>query len=182
MLFPLDLRPEIRDSPPMQIAKGTVASIHYKVATADGEHVDASKPGEPMPFLCGTGQIISGLEDALMGKRAGDAVSVEIPPERAYGVRDPDLDMAVPIAAFPEDVRGRLRAGMQFQAPHPSRNDEVIAFTIHGLRGEDVLVSGNHPLADKTLHFEVTIDSVRAATREEAEHGHAHGPHGHAHH
>ena len=166
----------------MQIAKGTVAAIHYKVATAEGEHIDASKPGEPMPFLCGTGQIIVGLEEALMGKKAGDRVSVQVPPERAYGVRDADLDMAVPVDAFPADVRERLRAGMQFQAEHPTKTGEIVVFTIHGRRGDDVLVSGNHPLADKTLQFEVTIDSVRAATKEEVEHGHAHGPGGAHHH
>jgi len=165
----------------MQIAKGTVASIHYKVATADGEHIDASQPGQPMPFLCGTGQIIVGLEEALLGKKAGDSLSVEIPPERAYGTRDADLDMAVPVDAFPEDVRDRLRAGMQFQAPHPVKNDQMVVFTIHGRRDDEILVSGNHPLADKTLRFEVTVDSVRAATSEEIEHGHAHGPGGHGH-
>jgi FKBP-type peptidyl-prolyl cis-trans isomerase SlyD len=166
----------------MIIAKGTVAAIHYKVATAEGEHVDASQPGQPLTFLCGTSQIIPGLEDALIGKSAGDEVAVDVAPERAYGVRDPGLDLAVPLEAFPEDVRGTLRVGLQFQAEHPTKDGEMVVFTIHGLRGQEVLVSGNHPLADKTLHFEVKIDSVRAATREEVEHGHAHGPGGHHHH
>lgn len=166
----------------MQITKGTVAAIHYKVATSEGEHVDASQPGQPLSFLCGTGQIIIGLEEALLGKQAGDALSVDIPPERAYGTRDADLDLAVPLDAFPEDVRQGLRAGMQFQAEHPKRQGEMVVFTIHGRRGDDVLVSGNHPLADKALRFEVTVDSVRAATADEISHGHAHGPGGHHHH
>ncbi len=165
----------------MQIAKGTVAAIHYKVATAEGEHIDASLPGQPMPFMYGTGQIIIGLEEALLGKQAGDAISVEITPERAYGLRNADLDMAVPISAFPADVRESIKPGMQFQAEHPTKAGETVTFTIHGRRGDEVLVSGNHPLADKTLHFEVTVDSVRAATREEREHGHSHGPGGHHH-
>lgn len=165
----------------MQIAKGTVATIHYKVATAEGEHIDASLPGQPMPFMCGTSQIIIGLEEALLGKQAGDVISVEVAPERAYGRRDADLDMAVPISAFPKDVRETIKAGMQFQAEHPTKVGEVVVFTIHGRRGDDVLVSGNHPLSDKTLRFEVTVDSVRAATKEEVAHGHAHGPGGHGH-
>lgn len=166
----------------MQIAKGTVAAIHYKVATAEGEHVDASQPGQPLTFLCGVSQIIIGLEEALIGKAAGDKVVVDVPAERAYGVRDPELDLAVPIDAFPEDVRGRIRAGMQFQAEHPKKAGEAVVFTIHGRRGDDVMVSGNHPLADKALHFEVEVESVRAATKDEVEHGHAHGPGGHHHH
>lgn len=166
----------------MQIAKGSVAAIHYKVATVEGEHVDASQPGEPLLFLCGTGQIVVGLEEALLGKQAGDSVTVDVPAERAYGKRDPALDLAVPLSAFPEDVRPQLRAGMQFQAEHPTKAGEVAVFTIHGRRGDDVLVSGNHPLADKDLHFEVTVDSVRAATKDEIAHGHAHGAGGHHHH
>jgi FKBP-type peptidyl-prolyl cis-trans isomerase SlyD len=166
----------------MQIANGTVVAIHYKVATAEGEHVDASQPGEPMSFLCGSGQIIIGLEEALMGKGAGDAIAVDVPAARAYGTRDPELDLAVPLTAFPEDARAQIREGMQFQAEHPTKAGEVAVFTVHGRRGEEVLVSGNHPLADKDLHFEVTIDSVRAPTKDELAHGHAHGPGGHHHH
>jgi FKBP-type peptidyl-prolyl cis-trans isomerase SlyD len=165
----------------MQIAKGTVASINYKVSTVEGEHVDASEPGKPLVFLCGVGQIIVGLESALIGKQAGDAVVVDVAPEHAYGRRDPGLDLAVPLDAFPEEVRGQLRAGMQFHADHPSKAGETVLFTIHGRRDQEVLVSGNHPLADKALHFEVTVDSVRAASKEELEHGHAHGAGGHHH-
>jgi FKBP-type peptidyl-prolyl cis-trans isomerase SlyD len=166
----------------MQIAKGTVAAIHYKVATAEGEHIDASQPGQPLHFLCGSGQIVIGLEEALLGKSAGDTVSVDVPAARAYGTRDSELDLAVPLTAFPEDVRERIREGMQFQAEHPTKDGEQVVFTIHGRRGDDVLVSGNHPLADKDLRFEVTVDSVRAATTDETAHGHAHGPDAHHHH
>jgi FKBP-type peptidyl-prolyl cis-trans isomerase SlyD len=165
----------------MLIAKGTVVAMHYRVATSEGEHVDASQPGQPLWYLHGTGQIISGLEDALAGKSAGDHVTAEVPAARAYGVRDPDLDLSVPRDAFPEDVRKVLAAGFQFQAGHPKRDGEVVLFTVHGLRGDDVLVSGNHPLVDKDLRFEVDIESVRLATPEETAHGHAHAPGMHHH-
>lgn len=165
----------------MQIAKGTVVAIHYKLSSPEGEHIDASQPGQPLSFMCGVGQIIVGLEEALIGKAVGDKLTVDVPPERAYGVRDADLDLSVPLDAFPADARGRLRAGMQFQAPHPKKDGEMVVFTIHGRRDKEVLVSGNHPLADKTLHFEVEVAEVRAATKEEIEHGHAHGPGGHHH-
>lgn len=165
----------------MKIAKGSVAAIHYKVATAEGEHVDASQPGQPLTFLCGVSQIIIGLEEALIGKQAGDKVVVDIPAERAYGSRDPDLDLAVPMSAFPVEARGQIKAGMQFQADHPKKDGEVVVYTVHGRQGDEVMVSGNHPLADKNLHFEVEIDSVRAATTEEVQHGHSHGAGGHHH-
>ena len=180
--FGLEERPLPHAHRTMQISKGTVAAISYKVSTSEGEHVDASQPGEPLTFLCGMGQIVIGLEEALLGKQTGDAVAVDVTPERAYGVSDPGLNLSVPSSAFPEDVRERLRPGMQFQAEHPTKEGETVVFTIHAIQDGDVLVSGNHPLADKTLHFEVTVESVRAATKEELEHGHAHGPGGHHHH
>ncbi|MCS6970958.1 MAG: peptidylprolyl isomerase [Planctomycetota bacterium] len=158
----------------MQIAKDTVARIHYRVSSLDGQCIDESAPGRPLSFLCGAGQIIVGLEEALVGKQAGDRVEVEVPPERAYGLRDPDLDLAVPIQAFPPELRGRLRAGMQFSAPHPRRQQEMVVFTIHGRRGDEILISGNHPLVGMALRFEVTVESVRAATAEELAHGHPH--------
>lgn len=165
----------------MKITPGIVAAIHYKVATADGEHIDASQPGQPLTFLCGVSQIISGLEEALIGKVAGDKVVVDIPVEKAYGVRDPALDLVVPLSAFPEKARGQLKPGMQFQAEHPQKAGEALMFIVHSQRGDEVMVSGNHPLADKALHFEVEIASVRAATAEEVQHGHSHGAGGHQH-
>ncbi len=119
----------------MQIANGSVVSLHYRVATAEGEHVDASEPGQPMWYLHGQGNIIPGLEAALLGKSAGQHVSCEVTPEQGYGTRDPDLDLAVPRSAFPADVHAQLKPGFRFMAEHPKIDGEQAEFVVHGSRG-----------------------------------------------
>jgi FKBP-type peptidyl-prolyl cis-trans isomerase SlyD len=166
----------------MVIAKNSVVSMNYKVATAAGEHVDASQPGEPLVWLAGQSQIIPGLESALIGKNTGDKLAVDVLAKDAYGEIDEELDIKVLKSQFPPNVQKQLKEGFQFRAEHPTKEGEDVIFTIHGIEGDDVFVSGNHPLAGENLHFEVEIVSVRPATKEELEHGHAHGPGGHHHH
>ena len=165
----------------MLIAKDTVVSMHYRVATAEGEHVDSSDGGEPLVYLHGYGNIIAGLEAALVGKAQGAVVDAEIPAAQAYGERDTALDLVVPKNSFPADIHANLKPDFRFRAEHPSKEGEEILFTIHQVEGDDVFVSGNHALAGKDLLFHVEIVDVRAASGEEVAHGHVHGAGGHHH-
>jgi FKBP-type peptidyl-prolyl cis-trans isomerase SlyD len=165
----------------MEVGKNSIVSMHYRVATSEGEHVDQSEEGHPMVYLHGHGQIIPGLESALIGKKTGDKVEAEIKPSDAYGDYDRALDLRVPKSLFPGDVQKKLKPGFQFMAEHPSKKEENVLYTVHRLENDDVLVSGNHPLAGQTLMFKVEIVDVRPATQEELEHGHAHGEGGHHH-
>ncbi len=166
----------------MQIALNTVVSFNYRVATSEGEQVDESAPGQPLTYLHGHGQIVPGLEKALIGKVAGAVVDVEVTPEDGYGAYDTSLDLQVERGLFPADVHPRLKQGFQFHAEHPTAPGQNVMFTVHNVEGDNVFVSGNHPLAGKTLLFHVEIVEVRAATADELSHGHAHGPGGHHHH
>jgi FKBP-type peptidyl-prolyl cis-trans isomerase SlyD len=166
----------------MDIAKNAVVSFHYQVATLDGETVDRSEEGQPMVYLHGTSQIIPGLEEALAGRHAGEHVEAKVPPEKGYGIYDPELDLKLPLAAFPAGAKPQLEPGFRFMAEHPNKEGQEVMFTIHAIEGDDALVSGNHPLAGETLLFKVDVVAVRAATSEELHHGHAHGPGGHHHH
>ncbi len=166
----------------MDIGKDRVVSMHYTVATAEGEHVDKSAEGEPMVYLHGHGQIIPGLERALDGKANGATVQAEIAPKDAYGDYDQALDIRVAASSFPANVRKDLKPGFRFQAAHPTKKGEQIVFTVHRLEKDEVLVSGNHPLAGQSLLFKVEVVDVREASAEELAHGHAHGAGGHHHH
>ena len=166
----------------MRIESGKVVALHYKVTTEGGEPRDSSGPDEPLWYLHGYGQIVPGLETALEGRRAGDGVEMTLSPEEGYGEHDPELDLKIPLASFPEEMRDELEPGMQFGAAHPDDPEEDVLFSVVAVQGEHVLVTGNHPLAGETLHFEVHVVSVRDATEDELEHGHAHGPDGHHHH
>jgi FKBP-type peptidyl-prolyl cis-trans isomerase SlyD len=161
----------------MQIAKHSVVTIDYTLTSPDGQVLDSSNGKQPLTYLHGVGGIIPGLEAALEGKAAGDAVNAVIPPDQAYGNKDPQMVQAVPRTAF----KGvdNIQPGMQFQAQSP-QGPRVV--TVVSTTDSEVTVDANHPLAGMQLTFDVTVKDVRAATAEEISHGHVHGPGGHHHH
>ncbi|WP_309888610.1 peptidylprolyl isomerase [Archangium sp.] len=160
----------------MEITKDRVVSIEYKLHLGDGNLIDESDPGDPLVYLHGYEEIVPGLENALAGKKAGDSLKVQVKPEDGYGEYDPDGVEEVPREEFPPDME--LEEGGVVTAT--DEDDEEVEFLVKKLNEKTVVVDFNHPLAGKTLHFEVSVREVRAATAEELEHGHAHAP-GHEH-
>lgn len=160
----------------MQIADQRAVLMHYTLTNDKGEVLDSSRGSEPLAYLHGVGNIIPGLEKALVGKQAGDTAKVTVAPAEAYGEHDAGLIQQLPKRAF-KGV-GDLKVGMQLQA-QSDRGMRII--TITNIQGDMVTVDGNHALAGETLHFDVEIVEVRAATAEEMAHGHVHGPGGHHH-
>ena len=160
----------------MQIVKDAVVQIHYTLKNDAGEVLDSSSEAEPLVYMQGRGNLIAGLEKALEGKRAGDSLSVSVPPEEGYGVRDESLVQDVPRSAF-EGVPS-VEVGMQF---HAESNHGPRTVTVTDVSADTITVDGNHPLADQRLHFAVEVVEVRAASEEELSHGHVHGPGGHHH-
>ena len=161
----------------MQIANGKVVSIDYTLTDAGGQVIDSSDGNEPLTYLHGAGNIIPGLERALEGKAAGDAINATIQPADGYGQKNPGLVQPVPRTQFP-GVKD-ITVGQQFQA---QTNHGPRVVTVIGVTDDTVTVDANHPLAGQILNFAVKIVEVRDATKEEQEHGHAHGPGGHHHH
>jgi FKBP-type peptidyl-prolyl cis-trans isomerase SlyD len=160
----------------MKITKDSVVTIDYRLHLGDGELVDESEPGEPLVYLHGYEETVPGLEKALEGKGAGDVLQVMVSPDEGYGEHDPEKIEEVPRSEFPDELE--LKVGSILTATDPD-GDEM-DFLVKEMRDDTVLVDFNHPLAGKTLHFDVTVREVRAATPEELEHGHVHGP-GHEH-
>lgn len=160
----------------MNIAKHTVATIHYTLTDTDGHVLDTSKGGEPLAYIHGIGAIIPGLEAALEGKAPGENLTVSIPPQAGYGERDESLIHIVSRQQF--DQAEDLEVGMQFRA-RTDTGSRIM--TIVGIDGNQVTLDGNHPLAGETLNFDVTVVDVRQATEEELNHGHAHSGDGHVH-
>jgi len=160
----------------MTVAKNKVVLIDYKLTNNAGEVLDSSEGGEPLAYIHGIGNIIIGLEEALEGRQAGEALAVTIPPEKAYGVRDDAKIQAVPRRMF-QGVAD-IQPGMQF---HAQTQNGLEVVTVAAVTGDMVTVDANHPLAGETLNFDVSILEVREATEEELDHGHVHGPGGHHH-
>jgi FKBP-type peptidyl-prolyl cis-trans isomerase SlyD len=161
----------------MKIAKDRVVELEYRLHLGDGQVIDSSEPGKPLSYLHGRGQIVPGLEGALEGMDVGEGKQVVVAPSQGYGEHDARGLQEVPRAMFPADAQ--LSPGMRLAAQ--TDGGEVIPIGIHEVKAQTVVVDLNHPLAGKTLHFDVTVRGVRDATAEELTHGHAHGPDGHGH-
>ena len=158
----------------MTIADKSVVGIQYTLKNDSGEELDGSSEGEPLVYLHGCGNIIPGLEDALLGKNIDDKLNVTIEPEKAYGEKKEEMMGKVPLSAF--EGTGELKEGMRFDAEGADGHRQMVV--IEEVGEEEVTIDGNHPLAGETLHFDVTVESIRQATAEELEHGHVHAPGG----
>ncbi len=158
-----------------KIGKGKVVGFSYTLKNDSGEVLD--KSSEPLVYLHGGGNIIEGLESGLEGLSVGDSRKIDVAAREAYGEYDAQLLQKVEKEAFPTDTP--IEIGMQFQA----RSDEgVMVFHVKEVHLDHIIMDGNHPLAGENLHFDVNIASIRDATGEEKQHGHAHGAGGHHHH
>ncbi len=160
----------------MLITAQKVVTLNYTLKDPDGALIDESRDGS-FAYLHGANNIIPGLENALTGKLAGDAVSVAVEPEEAYGARDADRVETVPRNMFPSD--SPVEPGRQFHAQGPQ--GQMITISVVSVQDDSVTIDGNHPLAGVQLHFEVEVVDVRDASPEELDHGHVHGQHGHHH-
>lgn len=159
----------------MTVTNNVVVSIHYTVRDEDGVQLDSSAGREPLTYLHGANNIIPGLELALEGKQIGDQLQVSIVPAEAYGEYLDHLVESVPRDAFGDNA---LEVGMRFEA---QTNQGPVSVVVTSIDEDLVTVDGNHPLAGKSLTFDVTIEGIRDASEEEVAHGHAHGAGGHHH-
>lgn len=162
----------------MQISTDTVVTLFYVLSDAGGAQLEQNSDGIPLAYLHGHQNILPGLEEALSGLQAGDKTTVTLPPEKAYGPRRENTVQRVPIKHL-QSRHKRLPPGtlVKVQTEKGAADGTVVK------AGKFVVdVDFNHPFAGKTLRFDVTIKSVRAATDEEIAHGHAHGEGGHHHH
>ncbi|UYN90633.1 MAG: peptidylprolyl isomerase [Anaerolineales bacterium] len=164
-------------SEPTVVAKDVVVSMAYKL-TVDGEVLDEAGKDDAIQFLHGHRNIIPGLENELTGLKLGDSKKVSVQPEEGYGLTDSEEIEEISLEDFPEGIVPEI--GMELEVKDEDGNDlygRVLAIT-----DDTVTMDFNHPLAGKTLDFEITVVGLRNATEDELAHGHVHGPEGHHHH
>lgn len=159
----------------MKIAKDSVVRFHYTVSEVGQESLESSKDREPLAILYGHGNIIPGLETAMLDREAGESFGVDVAAADAYGEKRDGLSQRVPKKHFGAQ---KLEPGMQVVL---QTNFGPRAVTIQKVGMSVVDVDLNHPMAGKDLHFDVEIVEVREASAEELEHGHVHGDGGHQH-
>ncbi len=160
----------------MVIEKDTVVTIHYRLSEPGGGMIEESYGAAPLSYLQGHHGLLVAVEQALAGKQAGDKVSLTLPPEQAYGARDEQAIVRVPKSHVLGDAKNRVyKPGMVIRVNANDRTRAVVVVKV-GLKMLDV--DSNHPLAGKTLTFDIDVIDVRAASPEEISHGHVHGESG----
>lgn len=160
----------------LKVEDGQVVSMEYTLRV-DGDVMDTSDGREPLEFIQGIGNIIPGLERELYDMKIGDSKQVSVPPADAYGEFDPEAYVEVPRSDFPTDIP--VEQGVEIQVH--DENNHVMAARIDTFTDKVIKLDFNHPLAGRTLTFDVKIVGLRGASPEELEHGHAHTA-GHEHH
>ncbi|WP_045767810.1 FKBP-type peptidyl-prolyl cis-trans isomerase [Xanthomonas albilineans] len=152
----------------MKIEKDRVVRFHYTVSEVGQAPIESSRDRDPLVILVGHGNIIPGLESAMLDKVAGDSFAVDVAAKDAYGDRREGLTQRVPKKHFGAT---KLQPGSQVIL---QTNFGPRAVTVQKVGMSVVDVDLNHPMAGKDLHFDVEILEVREASAQELEHGHVH--------
>src|SRR6202521_1648019 len=154
----------------MRISRGKVVKLDYELKACAGRQLEDE--GARLEYLHGGfGGIFPKVEAALEGKEAGHEMDLTLEPEDAFGEYDAELLRVEPRDRFPEVIE----VGMRFEGVPGDRDDEALIYTVTDITPESVVVDGNHPLAGERLWFKCKVNDVRAASREELQHGHVHG-------
>ena len=155
----------------MDITQDTAVTLAYRLTDAKGKLLDS---GTTAYLHGGYDGIFPLVEAALAGQSVGHQLTLDLAAADAFGERDETLVHTIAKADFPPGVK----VGGQLQGAGP--NGPVV-YRVVKIKGPEVLLDANHPLAGQDIHFAATVKAVRAATAEEIAHGHVHGAHGHHH-
>lgn len=153
----------------MLITKNSAVEFHYTLSEA-GTELESSLNEKPMSYLHGHGGVFPAMEEALAGKSATDNIEVTLTPEQSYGERREEGHIQrIPIKHL--KTSGKLKVGSVVSVQSDQGRQEVTVVKVGKFNADCDL---NHPLAGKTLTFNIQIVSVREGTEEELSHGHIH--------
>jgi FKBP-type peptidyl-prolyl cis-trans isomerase SlyD len=160
----------------MQISKGTVVQFHYRISDLTGKELETNVGQQAVAYLHGYNNMMPGVEESLQSMSTGDEIEVELPAAQTYGELVDDSQQRVSV----KHLQGakKWQAGMTAVLSTDKGQHEVTVIKVGKFMAT---IDTNHPLAGKTLKFELKVDQVRVASQEEIEHGHAHGAGGHHH-
>lgn len=157
----------------MQITDPCVVSLSWRLEDAHGHLIDELV--EPVEFLVGGDDLLSKVEEALIGQDEGFEATLHLEPEHAFGEYDPELVFFEEREAFPEHIE----PGMQFDGLPEGATTQGMPpdaiYTVTEVYDTHVVLDGNHPLAGMALVLALKVRDVRAATPEEVEQGSAAG-------
>jgi FKBP-type peptidyl-prolyl cis-trans isomerase 2 len=138
------------------VEAGSTVGIEYTLSLEDGTQVDSNVGGEMLRFEQGSGRIIPGLDKELTGMEVGEAKRVTVAPDEGYGQVDPAAFTEVPLSELPEDAREVGALLMTRDAQGNARR-----LRLHKIEGDTATLDFNHPLAGKTLIFDIKVLEIR---------------------
>lgn len=142
-----------------EVKRGDNVKVHYKGKLNDGTVFDSSEGGEPLSFAVGSGQVIEGFDEAVLGMQVGESKTVHIPVDKAYGERNPEMMIQAPIEQVPPDLNPEV--GMRLEVG--GTNGEVLRVVVTEITETHITLDANPPLAGEDLTFEIELVECSAA-------------------
>lgn len=150
-------KPAEKGDPDYLVTQGDLVKVEYKGTLEDGTVFDESQKGAPLEFTVGSGQVIPGFDQGLIGMKLNEVKTVTIPPEDAYGMPQPDMIRDFHRSFFPEDLELETGLVLQLQDQSGRTHQAIVA----EIKGDSVGLDLNHPLAGKTLVFEIKVTDIK---------------------
>ena len=141
------------------IKKGSAVSLEYTLSDEKGKIIESNKGEQPLYYVHGRSEIVPGLEKALDGMAVGGVKHVTVKPEDGYGVIDPAAFREVPKENVPKEA---LKVGTELVASNGQ--GESMPVRLHEIKDKTVVIDMNHPMAGKTLVFDIKVLDVKSAT------------------
>lgn len=138
------------------VAAGSKVKVHYTGTFDDGEVFDSSRQTQPLEFEVGSGQVIPGFDNAVVGMQAGETKKVRLPEEEAYGPYNDEMIFDADASQFEEGMDPQV--GQQFQTQ--MQDGSPLLLTVKAVEGEKITLDANHPMAGKALNFELEVVEV----------------------
>ncbi len=142
-----------------KVENGSTIKVHYTGKLDNGHVFDSSEGREPLEFVVGSGMVIKGFDEGVVGMAVGDKKTVNIPCAEAYGERRPELEVLVERDKLPQDLDPKL--GDTLQVPQQG-TDVPLLVTVTEVTSEVIKIDANHPLAGKDLTFDLELAEILA--------------------
>ena len=160
LFFNYDVSSQTTAKPETVVQTGSDVAFDYTLTDESGTVIDSSKGKQPMHYIHGQGQIIPGLEKELAGMAVGGEKKVTVKPEDGYGPINPQAFQEIPKEKLPADA---LKVGTMLMAQGPQ--GQGVPVRVHEIKENTVIMDFNHPLAGKTLSFDIKITDIKAAAK-----------------
>jgi FKBP-type peptidyl-prolyl cis-trans isomerase 2 len=141
------------------VKDGSLVSLQYTLAGEDGKTIESNKGKEPLKYVHGQRQMIPGLEKELTGMKVGQEKHVKVKPEEAYGPVNKAAFQEIPKDKIPPEKLKEMKVGAV--VPAQTSDGQTIPVRVHEIKEKTIVFDGNHPMAGKTLVFDVKVLDIQ---------------------